>query len=211
MAGSSNIGSHTNFEKKEGEQRHREEDASVDLRAKCWWYRDPQGIVQGPFSTNEMRHWQSMGYFQPALPIRYTETGTFYPLRVLFPGPAVPFSALPSSLAKNSSAQPSQAMQAARTPAPAPQVLPDEQVVCAAFLASGIIGRVQEIDTSDDTVQLSGINWSDAVWFPAAALTPASTAAEETFLRQERKRRESVDKWRSNSSPLSFSSSSLLG
>lgn len=65
------------------------------LRHKCWCYRDPQGVVQGPFSTLEMRHWDSCGYFGPDLPIRYAEGGYFYPLRVLFPHPMTPFHSLP--------------------------------------------------------------------------------------------------------------------
>jgi hypothetical protein len=35
-----------------------------------WFYRDPQGLTQGPFSTKEMRDWFEAGYFQPALPVR---------------------------------------------------------------------------------------------------------------------------------------------
>jgi len=73
-----------------------EEQPIQDLRTKCWWYRDPQGVVQGPFSTSEMRHWQQCGYFQADLPIRYTESGAFYPLRVLFPPPMVPFHSFPA-------------------------------------------------------------------------------------------------------------------
>lgn len=65
-------------------------------KAKCWWYRDPQGIVQGPFSTIEMRHWSSCGYFSPDLPIRLTENGQFYQLKVVYPGNLVPFHSPPA-------------------------------------------------------------------------------------------------------------------
>ncbi|KAJ2387566.1 kinesin-like protein, partial [Coemansia sp. RSA 2559] len=28
-----------------------------------WWYRDPQGELQGPFSTSHMQEWHALGYF----------------------------------------------------------------------------------------------------------------------------------------------------
>merc|ERR1740123_1883 len=88
-----------------------QETSQAVLAAKCWWYCDPQGVVQGPFSTNEMRHWNTLGYFSPDLPIRYTENGEFYPLRALYPGGLVPFLSSP--------AKPAPAGVAAAVPAPA--------------------------------------------------------------------------------------------
>jgi hypothetical protein len=35
-----------------------------------WFYRDPQGSVQGPFSTHEMGLWCSQGYFTGSLQLR---------------------------------------------------------------------------------------------------------------------------------------------
>ncbi|OXA59526.1 GRB10-interacting GYF protein 2 [Folsomia candida] len=35
-----------------------------------WFYRDPQGSVQGPFSTHEMGLWCSQGYFSGSLQLR---------------------------------------------------------------------------------------------------------------------------------------------
>jgi hypothetical protein len=40
--------------------------ASMDV----WFYRDPQGSVQGPFSTHEMGLWYSQGYFLGSLLLR---------------------------------------------------------------------------------------------------------------------------------------------
>ena len=40
-----------------------------------YYYRDPQGEVQGPFEADDMRKWSADGYFQDALPIRYGENG----------------------------------------------------------------------------------------------------------------------------------------
>jgi len=35
-----------------------------------WFYRDPQGSVQGPFNTMEMNQWYSQGYFSGKLLLR---------------------------------------------------------------------------------------------------------------------------------------------
>lgn len=40
--------------------------ASFDV----WFYRDPQGSVQGPFTTQEMGLWCSQGYFNGTLQLR---------------------------------------------------------------------------------------------------------------------------------------------
>lgn len=39
----------------------------VEDEKRCF-YRDPQGVVQGPFPTEEVRQWSQAGYFQPDLP-----------------------------------------------------------------------------------------------------------------------------------------------
>ena len=42
---------------------------------KQWFYRDPQNIVQGPFSSADMERWFAAGYFTVLLPVkRYGET-----------------------------------------------------------------------------------------------------------------------------------------
>ena len=43
---------------------------ALQLSTCLWSYRDPQGVVQGPFATKEMREWYEAGYFQPGLPVR---------------------------------------------------------------------------------------------------------------------------------------------
>ncbi|XP_033224108.1 GIGYF family protein CG11148-like isoform X2 [Belonocnema kinseyi] len=64
-----------------------------------WFYRDPQGEVQGPFLASEMAEWWKQGYFQPNLLVRRTCDERFASLgdlmsicgRVPFkPGPAIP-------------------------------------------------------------------------------------------------------------------------
>ncbi|KAI8321060.1 hypothetical protein GQ54DRAFT_298254 [Martensiomyces pterosporus] len=36
-----------------------------------WWYRDPQGSIQGPFSASHMQEWYTGGYFPPELQVCY--------------------------------------------------------------------------------------------------------------------------------------------
>ena len=50
-----------------------------------WFYRDPQGNVQGPFGAADMRQWLQGGFFSPALPVSYSgPQGNFVPLHTLF-------------------------------------------------------------------------------------------------------------------------------
>lgn len=47
-----------------------------DLGAINWYYRDPNGQEQGPFTGNQMHEWYSHSYFQDDLPVRReSETG----------------------------------------------------------------------------------------------------------------------------------------
>jgi len=84
--------------------RRQVQGAAPDLRAQGdhqvqdaapWFYRDPHGVVQGPFTWQEMYLWNKNGYFSAGLRIRHTEKGAFYPLKILFPTGTVPFRAMP--------------------------------------------------------------------------------------------------------------------
>uniref|UniRef100_H3DCQ0 GRB10 interacting GYF protein 2 n=1 Tax=Tetraodon nigroviridis TaxID=99883 RepID=H3DCQ0_TETNG len=64
-----------------------------------WFYKDPQGEIQGPFSNQEMTEWFQAGYFQVSLLVKRGCDEVFQPLgeimkiwgRVPFsPGPAPP-------------------------------------------------------------------------------------------------------------------------
>ncbi|KAL8187572.1 UNVERIFIED_CONTAM: GRB10-interacting GYF protein 2, partial [Gekko kuhli] len=64
-----------------------------------WYYKDPQGEIQGPFSNQEMTEWFQAGYFTMSLLVKRACDETFQPLgdimkmwgRVPFaPGPAPP-------------------------------------------------------------------------------------------------------------------------
>lgn len=44
--------------------------AVPDIGTVSWFYCDPQGNVQGPFNSREMREWFESGYFVETLPVR---------------------------------------------------------------------------------------------------------------------------------------------
>ncbi|EDS31257.1 conserved hypothetical protein [Culex quinquefasciatus] len=77
-----------------------------------WYYRDPQGKVQGPFPASEMTEWYRAGYFDDSLSVRracdeiYTNLGSL----VALCGGAIPFlnSMNIPPIKANSSKQPQQ-------------------------------------------------------------------------------------------------------
>ncbi|KAF2004698.1 hypothetical protein P154DRAFT_519173 [Amniculicola lignicola CBS 123094] len=48
-----------------------------------WIYRDPQGVIQGPFSGLEMHDWYKGGYFSPELLVKKFEDPDYEPLAQL--------------------------------------------------------------------------------------------------------------------------------
>lgn len=58
---------------------------------KVWWYRDPQGVVRGPFTTTEMRAWSEKGYFSGGLEVALSDRGPYLPLSSVYPSPERPF------------------------------------------------------------------------------------------------------------------------
>lgn len=64
--------------------------ASVSEK-KVWWYRDPQGVIRGPFSTTEMRAWSDKGYFTGGLEVALSDRGPYLPLASVYPSPERPF------------------------------------------------------------------------------------------------------------------------
>ena len=54
--------------------------ASNSLDRKVWYYKDPSGTTQGPFSTVDMRSWKEKGYFDANLEIARSLNGPFLPL-----------------------------------------------------------------------------------------------------------------------------------
>ncbi|ETO29829.1 hypothetical protein RFI_07290, partial [Reticulomyxa filosa] len=49
-----------------------------------WWYKDPQGVVQGPFSAAQMNQWFFAKYFKKELPICCHNNGHFAELQEWF-------------------------------------------------------------------------------------------------------------------------------
>ncbi|XP_016042368.1 GRB10-interacting GYF protein 2 isoform X3 [Erinaceus europaeus] len=83
-------------------QEHRAKGVSVPLMHEAmqkWYYKDPQGEIQGPFNNQEMAEWFQAGYFTMSLLVKRACDESFQPLgdimkmwgRVPFsPGPAPP-------------------------------------------------------------------------------------------------------------------------
>lgn len=73
--------------------------SAVAMAAACpshgWQYLDQTGSVQGPFSLDEMRHWNRKGYFRADLLMRCHPEDSFVALAALFPAPLVPFQSHP--------------------------------------------------------------------------------------------------------------------
>ncbi len=47
---------------------------------KAWYYKDPQGRVQGPFSSIDMYNWNLVGYFSPSLQVAWRSSVLFLSL-----------------------------------------------------------------------------------------------------------------------------------
>lgn len=46
-----------------------------------WFYKDPQGVKRGPFSSLEMQTWYEAGYFTDEIPIALGANTMFMPLK----------------------------------------------------------------------------------------------------------------------------------
>jgi len=64
-----------------------------------WFYRDTQGVIQGPFSASEMFEWYKGGYFIKELLVRRACDELFYQLgEVIKMWDCIPFAPLPMNL-----------------------------------------------------------------------------------------------------------------
>jgi hypothetical protein len=71
--------------RREAEERMKRERLSQSVVPNApWFYADPQGNIQGPFSWDEMRQWLEAGYFKGDLPISQSRAGPFLPLNLYF-------------------------------------------------------------------------------------------------------------------------------
>lgn len=58
-------------------------DIMTDPR-KLWFYRDPQGITQGPFPASQLMEWHKAGYYDEELPVSKSREHGFKALAVAF-------------------------------------------------------------------------------------------------------------------------------
>mmetsp|Transcript_47672 Transcript_47672/g.54899 ORF Transcript_47672/g.54899 Transcript_47672/m.54899 type:complete len:692 (+) Transcript_47672:76-2151(+) len=56
--------------------------AAAAAADKQWYYKDPAGLIRGPFTTKEMNYWHSQGYFDNELLVSCNQTTEFYPLKM---------------------------------------------------------------------------------------------------------------------------------
>ena len=49
-----------------------------------WYYQDPDGMIQGPFTSGEMKEWFDAGYFTMDLMVRRACDNHMLPLGLLF-------------------------------------------------------------------------------------------------------------------------------
>jgi len=74
-----------------------------DFYKRVWWYYlDPNSVMQGPFTTEQMGNWNALGYFTKDLPLSYNQSkqapaniSIFKPLGQLFPNNRIPFKENP--------------------------------------------------------------------------------------------------------------------
>ncbi|ETO16683.1 hypothetical protein RFI_20659 [Reticulomyxa filosa] len=58
--------------------------AATSTKSDEWWYKDPQGFVQGPFAAFRMEQWFFGKYFKKELPIRCEQSSDFIELHQWF-------------------------------------------------------------------------------------------------------------------------------
>lgn len=51
---------------------------------RTWYYRDPQGNIQGPFTGSQLIQWEKEGYYDSELPVSKSTDGDFKPLAIAF-------------------------------------------------------------------------------------------------------------------------------
>lgn len=64
----------SNLHRRDAHKHSSGDDSLVEPKAKdlsdSWYYRDPQGKIQGPFTATEMHEWYKAGYFDDTLNVR---------------------------------------------------------------------------------------------------------------------------------------------
>eukprot|EP00924_Labyrinthula_sp_SR-Ha-C_P000699 augustus_masked-scaffold_7-processed-gene-1.56-mRNA-1 protein AED:0.39 eAED:0.41 QI:0/0/0/0.33/1/1/3/0/835 len=75
-----------------------EEEETEEYIKKCkmaqssWYYKNPEGVVQGPFTNDEMLQWYAAGYLPNDLLIAQGQNREFSPLQAVFPVPGSAFT-----------------------------------------------------------------------------------------------------------------------
>lgn len=64
-----------------GQKAHHDVDADNE---RIWYYRDPQGNTQGPFTASQLIQWEKEGYYDSELPVSKHADHGFKPLAIAF-------------------------------------------------------------------------------------------------------------------------------
>jgi hypothetical protein len=93
-----------------------------------WFYRDPQGDTQGPFSRDQMKEWWENGFFTLSLPVRGSTDTEYFTLRTWFSGGQPAFlDKVPANWEEQSTAAPAATEAVAVSePEPTPQIVVPE-------------------------------------------------------------------------------------
>lgn len=146
-----------------------QEDLEEFENGSCWYYKDPSGKVQGPFSTQQMRNWHQVGYFKNELPIRFKD-GSFYRLDHLYP--EAPFQNLPHTV--DPRAQAAQAVAQAQAQA---QQVAQQHAAAQAQMQAQALARQRAL-LADPTLASSGFEYMRLQQAAAQANAHAQTQAQ---------------------------------
>eukprot|EP00181_Compsopogon_caeruleus_P003516 CAMPEP_0184681608 /NCGR_PEP_ID=MMETSP0312-20130426/4586_1 /TAXON_ID=31354 /ORGANISM="Compsopogon coeruleus, Strain SAG 36.94" /LENGTH=1149 /DNA_ID=CAMNT_0027132563 /DNA_START=409 /DNA_END=3858 /DNA_ORIENTATION=+ len=105
--------------------------------AQVWKYRDPQGIVQGPFSSQQLMEWLKAGYYKDDLQVCHVDSTEFQDLGIAFRlrKASPPGFASPSRDSKHDSSN----HLVTNNDSSSPEILPDLRVT-----GTGMEGRSHE-------------------------------------------------------------------
>lgn len=60
-----------------------------DILEEVWYYKDPQGEIQGPFNSNDMDNWNNDGYFSLELEIGWNQNKVFVMIENFIQNPCI--------------------------------------------------------------------------------------------------------------------------
>jgi len=147
---------------------------------KLWYYRDPDGNVQGPFSSDQMQSWSRAKFFFGSLPIRFGPHNSFHLLKDVFPELSVAFTYIPTALSEES----------AEPPAPPPLPKPPVPEVPKTSAAQAQASQAAQLAKAYDQARQAGLTgYGGPPPYDSSSLTALQQAAA---LQQQRQQQEAA-------------------